>query len=269
MAVESRAKVEKPRVAFGVPFYSDVPGVWWVQTTEFIATASQTVEYSGLIAMGTMATDHARNTIVDDFLNKTNAEWLFWIDADTLVPTGALNRLLSLGKTLASGLYYGKNPPHPPIAYKRLDNGTYLPLDKTEKWEKGEIVPVDATGFGCMLTHRSVFEDIRKNYEMYQYADGGIAVINNRDILGDFDKSRHEHDGKVYRGQYRLRLTNPTIEGVKFPFFMIDRMRTEDMFFFDLARRVGHKVWLDTSIECGHLRPVPFNGKDYRDIHGY
>lgn len=265
--------MEKPKVAFAVPFYSDVDGRWWVQTTEFIATASQSVEYSGLIAMGTMATDHARNTIVDDFLKKTVAEWLFWIDADTHVPTGALSRLLAMGKTLASGLYYGKNPPHPPIAYTRLENGTYVPLNKTEDWERGEILPVDATGFGCMLTHRSVFEDIRKNYEMYQYADGGLAVIHNRDIIGDFGTPEkgypnHEHDGKVYRGQYRQRLIKPTLD-VNFHYFMIDRGRTEDIFFFDMARRVGHKVWMDTSVECGHSRPLPFTGKDYRDLYGH
>lgn len=263
----------KPKVAFAVPFYSVVDGSWWVQTTEFIANTVPAIEYHGLIAMGTMATDHARNTIVDDFLNKTSAEWLFWIDADTLVPIGALQRLLALGKTLASGLYYGKNPPHPPIAYYKLSNGTYVPIDKKDPWEKGEILPVDATGFGCILTHRSVFEDILKNYKMYQYADGGIALIHNADLLGDFGTSdgyhHHEHDGKVYKGQLRQRLINPTIEGVKFPFFMLDRLRTEDMFFFDLARRVGHKPWLDTSIENGHLRPVPFTGQNYREINGY
>lgn len=262
----------KPSVAFGVPFYSIVDGVWWAQTADFLAATAPVIDYRGLIAMGTMATDHARNTIADDFLNKTTAEWLFWIDADTLVPAGALQRLLSLGKTLASGLYYGKNPPHPPIAYYMLPNGTYIPIDKNERWEKGEIMPVDATGFGCMLTHRSVFEDIRKNFDMYQYSDSGIAVVHKADVLGDFGTSdgyhHHEHDGKVYKGQLRRRLINPTIEGLNFPFFMIDRMRTEDMHFFDLARRVGHKPWLDTSIECGHLRPVPFTGKDYRLIHG-
>jgi hypothetical protein len=264
----------KPKVAFAVPFYSVVDGVWWVQTTDFIVNTIPTIEYHGLIAMGTMATDHARNTIVDDFLYKSNAEWLFWIDADTLVPVGTLSRLLALGKTLVSGLYYGKNPPHPPIAYYKLPNGTYIPIDKQEGWEKGEILPVDATGFGCMLTHRSVFEDIRKNYEIFQYANGGIASVHKNDVVGEFGTTadgyhRHEHDGKVYKGQYRERLINPTIDGVKFPFFMLEHLRTEDMYFFDHAARVGHKPWLDTSIECGHLRPVPYQGKDYRDEFGH
>ena len=261
----------KPKVAFGVPFYSVVDGVWWAQTAEFLAVTAPTIEYSGLIAMGTMATDHARNTIADDFLNKTNAEWLFWIDADTLVPTGALARLLALGKTLASGLYYGKNPPHPPIAYIRLENGTYIPIDKNETWEKGEILPVDATGFGCMLTHRSVFEDILANYRVMQFEDGGIATVHKDDFTSTFGgaSKNKKMAGKVVNGQLRESLIEPTISDLKFPFFMIEHMRTEDMYFFDHARRVGHKVWLDTSIEAGHLRPVPFNGKDYRDINGY
>lgn len=235
---------------------------------DFIAKTVPEIEYHGLIASGAMTADHSRNLIADDFLN-TSAEWLFWIDSDTLVPAGALSRLLALGKTLASGLYFGKNPPHPPIAYYRnAGDGTYMPIDRMEKWEKGEILPVDAVGMGCVLTHRSVFEDIKANFRMLQLMDGGITVVHNSDLVGALEKNG-KSDGKVIRGQYRQRLMEPTITNLRFPFFMIGNLRTEDIHFFDIARRAGHKVWLDTSIECGHLRPVPLTGKDYREIYGY
>lgn len=259
-------------LSLGVPFYGNVSGEWWTHMLQFVAILAKEVDFREVITCGTMTADHSRNVITADFL-KSDAEWLFWIDSDTLVPNGAVRRLMGIGKTLVSGLYYGKNPPNPPIAYY-LANGGIVPIDKATKWEKGDILAVDAVGMGCMLTHRSVFEDIRNNYDIYQIPGGGIVPIYKPDVLGDVETTadgvrHHEHDGKVYKGQLRQRLTKPTLEDLRFPYFMIDHMRTEDVYFFELARRVGHLPYLDTSVECGHLRHVPYQGKDYRDEHGH
>lgn len=260
-----------PSVSIGIPFYGNFAGEWVSQTLQFIAIESKKIEIREVITAGSMTADHNRNIIVADFL-KSDAEWLFWVDSDTMVPAGAIERMLAQGKTLVSGLYYGKNPPHPPIAYVKY-NGAYTPIDKNQKWEKGEIIPIDAPGMGCMLTHRSVFEDILKSYEVVQLAGGGILPIHKNDILGDIETSdgamKHEHDGKIYKGQLRVRTQKPTLANIRFPFFMVEHQKTEDMFFFELAERVGHKPWLDTSVECGHLRQVPFTGEDYRTINGH
>jgi hypothetical protein len=237
----------------------------------FIAKLAHEVELRDIISIGAMTADHNRNAIVHDFL-KSDAEWLFWVDSDTQVPVGAVSRMLSHGRTLVSGLYYGKTEPHDPIAYT-VYNGAFAPIDRTLRWERGEILPIDAAGMGCMLTHRSVFEDIQKNYSIYQIPGGGIVPVHKNDIIGDIGTTEkgyhtHEHDGKVYKGQLRLRLQDPTLVNLKFPFFMVEHIRTEDMFFFDLAKRVGHTPVLDTSVECTHLKWKGVNGKDYREIHG-
>lgn len=258
-------------ISIGLPHYGGYSGEWVTSFAQFTARLAKTQDIVDIIAIGAMSADHNRNAITDDFL-KSRAEWLFWIDSDTTVPAGAVDRMLAHGRTLVSGLYYGKHDPHPPIAYT-IYNGAFTPIDKTILWEKGEILPVDAVGMGCMLTHRSVFEDIRKNYEVYQIPGGGVVPIHHNDLLGDVETTagvrHHEHDGKVYQGQMRVRLKKPTLEGLKFPYFMVEHIRTEDMFFFDLARRVGHTPVLDTSIECGHLRFHPYTGKDYRDEKGH
>jgi hypothetical protein len=259
------------KVSLGIPFYGGVSGEWWTQTLQVVSVLAKQVDIIEIITCGSMTADHSRNVIVADFL-KSQAEWLFWIDSDTMVPAGGLDRLLGVGKTLVSGLYYGKNPPNPPIAYY-LYNGAVTPIDQERRWEKGEILPVDAVGMGCMLTHRSVFEDILKKYDIYQIPGGGLVPVHQDDILGDVETTdgpkSHEHDGKVYKGQLRQRLVKPSLANLRFPFFMIEHMRTEDIYFFDLARRVGHMAWLDTSVECGHLRQVPFTGADYRSQHGH
>lgn len=262
----------RTKISIGLPFYGGFTGEWVTQYSGLIASLASNHDIINIHASGVMTADHNRNAIVDEFL-KTPAEWLFWIDSDTFVPAGAIERMLQHGRTLVSGLYYGKNPPHNPIAYI-LHNGAFAPIDKKLRWEKGEILPVDAPGMGCMLTHRSVFDDIKDNYEVFQIPGGGLTVVHKNDILGDVETTasgpkKHEHDGKVYQGQLRLRLMKPTLADLKFPFFQVEHNRTEDMFFFDLARRVGHKPVLDTSIECGHARWHQFTGADYRNANGH
>jgi hypothetical protein len=233
-----------------------------------MAELPKTMDVVRILVSDTMATDHNRNLIVDDFL-KTEAEWLFWIDADTVVPVGAINRLIATGKTLVSGLYYGKNDPHPPIAYYS-HNGAYKPIDKGVRWEKGEILPVDAAGMGCMLTHRSVFEDIKNNHTVLQANGGGLTVVENKNIIGEITNTiRHKDDGKVIGGKLQVRLIPPTLENLKFPYFALEHGRTEDLWFFELASHVEHKCYLDTSVECGHLRPVAFTGAEYRNLNGH
>lgn len=256
------------KISIGVPFYMGFSGEWTTQTMQFIATLSREHEIRDIIVSGAMTADHNRNLIVDDFLKK-DAEWLFWIDSDTTVPVGAIDRMIAHGRTLVSGLYYGKNDPHNPIAYVTY-NGAFRPIDQELRWEVGEIIEVDAVGMGCMLTHRSVFEDIRKEHEVYQIPGGGVTVVHKDDLKGAvLPDVVDETDGQVIDGQLRLRLRTPTLANLRFPYFMVEHIRTEDMFFFDLARRVGHKPVLDTSVECGHLRQVPFNGEQYRNLKGH
>lgn len=263
--------MKKAKISLGLPYYGPLAGEWVTQMYYFIASLAQEHEIGRIISMGAMSTDINRNRITKDFL-ESDSEWLFWIDSDTVVPVGAVNRMLAHGKTLVSGLYYGKNEPHMPIAYF-VHNGAFQPIDKEILWEKGEIIEVDSVGMGCMLTHRSVFEDIQKNFEVYQLPGGGIVPINKHNILGDIETTngpkKHEHDGKVYQGQYRQRLIKPTLIDMTFPFFQVQYGRTEDIYFFELAAQVGHKPVLDTSVECEHLRFNGFTGADYRELKGH
>lgn len=260
--------MNKANISVGLPVYGGFSDEWTPRVMHLVAKLATTQNVIDIISMGSMTADHNRNGIVADFL-KSAAEWLFWIDSDTIPPIGSVDRLLRHGRTLVSGLYYGKHDPHPPIAYT-IYNGAFTPINKTIMWEKGEIIPVDAVGMGCMLTHRSVFEDILKNYEVFQIPGGGVVPVHKNDLLGEVkDDDRHEHDGKVYRGQLRTRVRRPSLEGLKFPFFMVEHLRTEDMFFFDLARRVGHTPVLDSSVECEHLRWKGFKGEDFRNIYGH
>lgn len=253
-----------PKVAIGIPFYGAQDADFWAPLVQLVASLpNEKINYRGILTMGSMATDHNRNSIVRDFL-KTDAEWLFWIDADTKVPAGAIQRLLGSHKTLVSGLYYGKHPPHPPIAYYRTPEGAYKPMDTFHDWNRGELIPVDATGLGCMLTHRSVYEEIQATHTVLQRRNGGLMAVHNDDIRGKIaGNAKHPYAGTVHKGVLYEQLIEPIIENYKFPWFALEYGRTEDMYFFNLAHRLGHKPWLDTSVVCDHIRPLPFGDEDY------
>lgn len=256
----------KAKISIGVPYYGQLSGEWVFPTMQLAALVAKEHTLCNIIPHGVMTADHNRNLIVDEFL-KSDAEWLFWIDSDTVVPIGAVERLLSTGRTLASGLYYGKHDPHPTIAY-HIYNGAFAPIDQTVRWEVGELLEVDATGLGCMMTHRSVYEDIKKNFKVMQSEGGDIHLIHNDDFVTS-DFKMDWVNGQVVDGYVHYQLFEPKLEGLRFPFYQIKHNRTEDMFFFDIAKRVGHKPILDTSVECGHLRWEAFRGADYRNIKGH
>ena len=253
------------KISIGVPYYGQLSGEWTFQTMQLAAGIAKEHTLCDIIASGVMTADHNRNLIAEEFL-KSDAEWLLWIDSDTIVPGGAVERMLSHGRTLVSGMYYGKNEPHNPIAY-HIYNGAFAPVDQTTRWEVGEILEVDATGMGCMLTHRSVYEDIKKNYRVMQGHGGNVHLIHNDDFV-EQDLQLQLYN-KAVNNVWNEKLTEPKLKDLRFPFFMVEHVRTEDMFFFEKTARVGHKPVLDTSVECGHLRFTPFRGADYRNLKGH
>lgn len=251
------------KVSLGIPCYGAQEAKWWSQLTKNVAQLSRTVQLGEILVSDSMATDHNRNLIVENFL-KTDSDWLFWIDADTTVPIGSIERLLSTGKKFISGLYYAKHPPHNPIAYYKNGDTSYKSINTDNSWERGEILEVESVGFGCMLTHRSIFEDIKKAYVVKQIVGSGMTLIHKDDISESLPKLQPGLHGNILSQQ----VIDPEFEP-KFPFFALEFGRTEDIWFTEKAKRVGYKVYVDTSIECGHLYPNETTGKTYRDLYGY
>lgn len=250
------------KVSIGIPCYGAQEAKWWSQLVNNIAQLSKTIDLGEILVSDSMATDHNRNLIVENFL-KTDSDWLFWIDADTVIPIGTIERLLSTKKKFISGLYYAKHQPHNPIAY--FSNGcSYKSINQNNVWERGEILEVDSVGFGCMLTHRSIFEDIKKNYIVKQIVGSGITLIHKDDI----SESLPDLEPGLHASILVQKVTDPEFEP-KFPYFALEFGRTEDIWFTEKAKRVGYKVYVDTSIECGHLYPQEVTGKTYRDLYGY
>jgi hypothetical protein len=124
---------------------------------------------------------HSRNTCADLFLG-SDSDWMLTVDDDMLIPFGnarwynaysqfnvsepfasfnAIDRLLSHGKTLVGGLYFGRWPKAPPV-YNEGANAAEA--DFARKAPMDLCKPTRWVGTGCMMIHRSVFLDIEKKF---------------------------------------------------------------------------------------------------------
>lgn len=121
--------------------------------------------------------DDARNGLAEAFL-ASPVEWMFWMDSDMLFPPDTLAQLYKTAKDkeskLVTGVYYQRKGLNLPCLWVRgndLSNGDKATINtikgKANEYtgtftfphiDKKEPFPVHAAGFGCVLTHRSVFE---------------------------------------------------------------------------------------------------------------
>lgn len=250
------------RVSFGIPAYGKQSKDWWGPLVRQAAELyKQNIELVDLHIVSSMMTDVARNHIVEDFL-KTDAEWLRWLDADNVDKLGSVRRLLDTQKTLVTGIYTKRNESGDMVAYFATGEGEYEPVNG---YTPGEIFPIDSAGMGGCLVHRSVFEDIQRNYFMLDMSIGGVITVHKDDMQGDvFDDAITDYDNQLIGGLYHLRLRQPR-KKKPFPFFMLGFGRTEDYGFFEMAARSGHKLWLDTGVEVGHIGEKVYTPADARE----
>ncbi len=228
------------------------------------------IEYDRTYWSGTSFLDVNRNIVADMWLKAETSDWLFWVDADNPPSPAVLRALLDLDRPLVSGIYYsatGKDGKYTPISYVRDgETGLYVPLSELG-WTKGEILQVDVGGMGCFLTHRDVYVDIMKEYAVYTRESGGSLVIRKDQVTGEVPEKavKHPYAGKVKKGMYY----EPVIKADKareFPFFLKEFLKSEDMHFSKLARDIGYEIWVDTSLEVGHVKEWTITGKDFRDV---
>lgn len=257
----------KYKVVIGVPS-------WGRQSPDFWQPAMVTagnlhkfgIELVDVLSARSMSTDNNRNAIVEGF-RQSKADWLAWWDADNAQHLSWIHRLLEGQRELSGGIYFRRSLGEPtPVAYLRGKDGRYSPISG---YTRGEILPVDAAGMNCVLTHRSVYEAIEKQYEQYITSWGARVLIHEDDIQGHIlDNDRDVTDDQVIDGQWRVRLRPmPHRKDGEdtFPFFRQEYNRTEDFPFWEAAQRSGFQMWLDTSIECKHYADVGIDGSHYRD----
>jgi hypothetical protein len=131
------------------------------------------------MSIGDSPVHQARNRIVEKFL-QTEAKYLLMLDDDIIPSIGRppwlrtwvhsakniadlplqrhiIHRLLNSGKTLVGGAYFGRREDGKLICSNQN-------LVESARAYNDIVEPVDWIGTGCLLAHRSVFDDIKKKY---------------------------------------------------------------------------------------------------------
>lgn len=272
----------KAKVDIGVACRPEQFFSWWVNLVSLLITEQKKgdVEIAGIRATSSMLvdanknrlvgnlerhaemTDKNRNVVADGFLSGTS-DYIFWIDDDTTPPTDAISTLIKSGHEITSGLYFMPYAPYTPVAYKRAENGMYAPV---HDWSENSLFQVDSIGMGCVLIHRSVYEKIVQDHELFRRNNGSAIVFPKNKIQKPYVVNHKNKIKPTVKGGYWSEQITPVGEDddVQFPFYVLEHGRTEDHYFCDLAENSGFKPWLDTSVTCGHWKMKPTNLEDFR-----
>jgi len=162
------------RVAWGIPQYGPIFAQVYASHLAAAVYASRymTVERIGDIPM-VGATDRmylhsAANEIVRQALAEPAITHIFWTEADMILPTDTIPKLLKVGKPIVSGIYFLRGGTGQPCLYAptpvEVKENPYLHTPITIYDERGPF-PLHkkaggCPGMGCVLIERKVFEKI-------------------------------------------------------------------------------------------------------------
>ena len=188
----------------------------------------------------TNVTPHAaaRNHLTADALLAPEVTHLLWIDADMTFPPDALRRLFAHGVPIVGGLCHDRRPPYKPILARLIDASWGADpgaLGWVYDYPRDQLVPVDATGGAFLLVRRDVFEVIREREIGRQ-----LEQDMNRNLVGSCNQAAaHLIELRAsYKGWWQ------------------DGVDNEDISFCERARRAGFSLYVDTSLEIGHIGEV-------------
>ncbi len=196
------------------------------------------------------------------------ADWIMWLDDDTVPPDGFISKLLAHEKPFVAGLYFNTNEPYNPIAYYRARD--HIGYDALWDYPHGALMQVDSVGMGCTLVHREVYEAIRREHEVFVRPNGSLFPVHRSQVYNlNIPQLAHRPPSDevfVSNGWACTRVTPPGPDDNRlFPFYSMEYGRTEDHHFCELAEAAGYKPFVDTTILCEHVKAKPTGYKDYKD----
>lgn len=191
----------------------------------------------------------ARNSLAGHFL-RGPWNWAIWWDGDTIPPFAdapaykamcqvpsmsdafagvhSIYRMLVHNKTLVSSVYVGRRKGAAP---QFSDGENQVTRALIKRGPRNELMERDWAGFGFILTHRSVFEDIIKTQG---------------------DQIRVKNEGLRQRFGYEYAFFTPT--GVDIP--------GDDIPFCIRAKNAGHKLYVDMSVFAAHIGNYAYTFND-------
>jgi len=190
--------------------------------------------------------DGLRNNIVKQAM-VAGASHLIMMDIDQTYPVDAVTKLLKHKLPLVGCMVHRRYPPFDSLMLKGDINGYQL----IDEWEPGTLQEVDATGTGCLLF------DMRLFYEMDKKAMAEIEAFGKLKPTSEQIKAMPDNMQK-YVAELVKRYVPENVPGRWFKFRPNPDPDNpgvvgEDIGFCSDLRNEGYKIYVDTSIKCGHL----------------
>lgn len=189
--------------------------------------------------------DRARNGLVHEYLTKSKAEYLLFVDADIQFRPEDILAMMSYDKELICAPYPKKHINWPviieaiksgvtniPTIERLVGEYVFTPLDNNIKIE--EIIRVSESGTGLMLIKRSVFEKMKE-----AFPDNHYVSDHSRDVHAGVTKEMHAF--------FRTDIVD-------------NRYLSEDYYFCHKWREIGGDVWLFPWAVTTHYGAYAFSG---------
>lgn len=210
------------------------PGQVSAQT---FATLMTQGPFGGVWPLGGVQRIWAMDAAIRGFL-QTEFEWWFQIDTDLQFPPDAYAKLRAAasveeGRRMVSGVYFDdKNGWVQPI-YGRWDGqivdgaGIFEKPDDIRPWvEESRLIEMDFVPEGCLLIHRSVFEEV-------------LAMYGDDHTYPFFYETLPEHGGV--------------------------RWWEEATFFLRAKEATGEKPWVHHGVICNHIKQRIITYETYQE----
>ena len=189
--------------------------------------------------------DRARNGLVYEYLTKSDADYLLFVDADIQFRAEDILAMMSFDKELICGPYPKKHInwtviieaikhgiEDPAVLEKLVGEYVFTPLEENTKMEK--IIKVSEAGTGMMLIKRSVFKKLKQRFPENFYLSDDSRVLRA-------EKKREMH------AYFRTAIVD-------------NRYLSEDYYFCHKWREAGGDVWLFPWSQCTHYGTYGFQG---------
>lgn len=113
---------------------------------------------------------HSRNTIVEKFL-KSDADWLVWMDDDQVYPNNILEILIEAADPVERRIvgvpvwrFTSKDEGPVRVTHNVMDlHETGVFVEWPGDLPEAAVFQIGAIGTGCMIVHRSVFEEMQQH----------------------------------------------------------------------------------------------------------
>ena len=153
----------KIRVCIGIPVSGGVNPEFFREMLLRMEEWSQTFDIIPSIEMA-VPHDEGRNRIVKTAIDN-KCDYIFFIDSDTLIQKGQLEKLLSHDKDAISGISYMKQLPYYSLIRKKIGYRLYNPIEQSGT----ELIRIDGAGLGCFLVKTDVFNNIEYPWFQFKY----------------------------------------------------------------------------------------------------